>query len=101
MTMVPKYGAMGIWRADEDGDGETERKTCIPTNYGYWLRIVKRGNVFQACYSRDKKNWTSDPNIAHVTAAEERQDVAIFAYANSVKNEVCKAVFEDLTIRKL
>ncbi|MCR2050288.1 DUF1349 domain-containing protein [Acetatifactor muris] len=48
-------------------------KPCIPNNYGYWLRIVKRGNVFQACYSRDKKNWTSNPNIAHVTAAEETQ----------------------------
>lgn len=101
MTMVPKYGAMGIWRADEDGDGETEMKTCIPTNYGHWLRIVKRGNIFQAYYSRDKINWKSDPNIAHVTAAQEIQDVAIFVYANSVKNEVCKAVFRDLTIRKL
>ncbi len=48
-------------------------KPCIPNNYGYWLRIVKRGNVFQARYGRDKKNWESDPNIAHVTAAEETQ----------------------------
>lgn len=101
MTMVPKYGAMGIWRADEDGDGETEMNTCISTNYGYWLRIVKRGKAFQSYYSRDQKNWETDPHIAHVTAAEETQDVAIFAFANSVKNEVCKAVFEDLTIRKL
>jgi len=101
MTMVPKYGAMGIWRADEDGDGETEMKTCIPTNYGYWMRIVKQGKTFRAYYSRDNQNWGMDPNIAQVTAAEEIQDVAIFSYANSVKNELCTAVFRDFTIRKL
>ncbi|MCR2050278.1 glycosyl hydrolase family 28 protein [Acetatifactor muris] len=101
MTMAPKYGAMGIWRADEDGDGETEMQTCLSANYGYWLRIVKRGNVFRAYYSSDYENWKMDPNIARVTAAEKTQDVAVFSYANSVRNEVCRAVFQDFTIRKL
>ena len=101
MTMVPKYGAMGIWRADEDGDGETEMQACLSTNYGSWFRIVKRGKVFQAYYSFDGKEWEMDPNIARITAANEAQDVAVFAYANSVKNEVCNVVLQDFTIRKL
>jgi hypothetical protein len=42
-----------------------------------------------------------DPNIARITAANEAQDVAVFAYANSVKNEVCNVVLQDFTIRKL
>lgn len=101
LTVAPKYGGMGIWRADEDGDGETEMQTCMSVGYGYWIRVVKQGNAFRAYYSSDYENWKMDPNVAHVTAAEKTQDVAIFSYANSVKNEVCRAVFQDFTIRKL
>ncbi len=101
MTVAPKYGGMGIWRADEDGDGETEMQTCMSVGYGYWIRIVKRGNAFQASYSSDCEHWETDPNTARIATAGKIQDVAIFAYANSVKNEVCQAVFEDFTIRKL
>lgn len=100
MTMVPKYGGFCIWRADEDSDGETEKRFIgLPAGYGSYFRIVKKGRDFQAYFSQDKKSWIKDVNVMHVEAANDIQDVAAFTYANSVKNAMCKGVISDFTVQ--
>ena len=100
LTMVPKYGGFSIWRADEDGDGETEKIFIgLPAGYGSYFRIVKRGRDFQAYFSEDKKTWIKDARVMHVEAANDIQDVAAFTYANSVKNAMCKGVISDFTVQ--
>ena len=101
LNNAPKYGSMGMWRADCDGDGYEEMHTCCSTKYGYWLRIVKTGQSFKAAVSPDKTDWRWLEQEVTVPFAGTVQDVGIFSYANSAKNEVGKAVFEDFTIEEL
>ncbi len=97
LTCSPKYGSMGLWRADCDGDGRTEAIEYGSMDPGDWIRIEKTGKQFQAFVGRDRENWTVW-GVWQVDAAEEEQDVGLFVYANSVSNKTGRAEFEDLEI---
>ncbi len=98
----PKYGSMGMWKVDCDGDGRTERHNCFSTKYGDYLRIEKRGQCFKAMCSSDKVNWRAVPlGEQEVPFAERVQHVGLFAHANSTKNLPGRAVFEDFTIEPI
>lgn len=97
LSNCPKYGSMGVWRADCDGDGETEMLDLCSTKIGFWFRLEKRGKNFTGSVSPDRENWVVCRTFCVETAAEE-QDVGLFGYANSVTNGTGTAVFGDFTI---
>jgi hypothetical protein len=99
LSNAPKYGSMGIWRADGDGDCKTEQSICFSTKFGYWLRLERCGSTFKAYTGPDRVNW-EEITAWEVPDAKEVQDVGLFAYANSVKNEPGLAIFEDFVIEK-
>ncbi len=99
LTSSPKYGSMGLWRADCDGDGRTEAIEYGSLGPGEWMRIVKTGKSFQAFVSGDGKNWKAW-RVLQVDAAAGEQDVGLFAYANSAADRPGRAEFSDLSIRR-
>ncbi len=97
LSNSPKYGSMGMWRADSDSDGFTERLEYNSIGYGGMAKIVKCGNVFQAFTKKKNEDWVEGRRF-EVPAAARIQDVGIFSYANSVKNRPGTAVFEGFEI---
>lgn len=100
LSNSPKYGSIGIWRADCNGDGLTEKQQYLSCRIGDWIQIVKTGNSAQAFYSRDGKQWENGKSYK-IPAAKQVQDVGIFVYANSSHNEIGGAEFEDFIIKPL
>lgn len=97
LNTSPKYGGMGMWRADPDGDGILEGKEFTLGGCPVWYRIDKQGNTFTGYASRDGKEW-KDCGKFTVAGAKQVQDVGIFANAFSSKNELCRVEFECLEI---
>jgi regulation of enolase protein 1 (concanavalin A-like superfamily) len=94
---APKYGSMGVWRADCDGDCYAELNNCFSTKFGYYFRLEKEGKTFRGYTSPDGDEWLLVTTVT-VPNANTVQDIGIFAFSNSVTEDVGTAVFEDFTV---
>jgi hypothetical protein len=94
-----KYGGMGLFGADLDGDGVPESYGYPPNHLPMWFRLRRRGRRFVGAVSPDGEQWT-DAGEYEVPSADPVQDVGVVAKGYTDTGERTRAVFEEFHVEE-